>query len=95
MTRTMTFPNTIRRVRNKAFYFNRQLLSVILNEGLETIGIYDDEYHSSCSRVFMYSRLEHVAFLTTLGVLGDGSFRDCGGLKRISFAEGSEFELIG
>ena len=83
----MTFPNTVRRVRDEAFYFNRQLLSVILNEGLETIGIYEREYHSFCSGVFTYSRLEHVAFSATLRVLGDGAFRDCKKLKRISFAE--------
>ena len=87
MTRTMTFPNTVRRVRDEAFYFSRQLLSVILNEGLETIGIYEGEYRSSCCGVFTCSRLEHVAFPETLRVLGDGTFRDCKKLERISFAE--------
>ena len=43
MTRTMAFPNTVKQVRNEAFYFSSQLLSVILNEGLETIGIYEGE----------------------------------------------------
>ena len=88
MIRTMTFPNTVRRVRDEAFYFSSQLLSVILNEELETIGIYEGEYRSSCCGVFTYSRPEHVAFPATLRVLGDGSFRDCGGLKHIAFAEG-------
>ena len=36
--RTMVFPSTVKEVRDEAFYFSRQLLSVILNDRLETIG---------------------------------------------------------
>ena len=70
----MTFQNTIIRVQNEAFYFNRQLLSAILNEGLETIGSTRASTAHLAVVVFTCSLLEHVAFPATLRVLGTGPF---------------------
>ena len=90
----MVFPSTVKEVRDEAFYFSRQLLSAILNEELEAIGIYEGEYRSSCSEAFTYSRLEHVAFPATLRVLGTGPFATAR-VWSASRSQGSRLELIG
>lgn len=36
--RTVTFPKTVRTVRQEAFYCIKSLLSSVLNEGLEELG---------------------------------------------------------
>ena len=55
--KTATFPDTAREVQDGVFWGNWQLLSVILNEGLEKIGACQDKYESSCYGVFGHTGL--------------------------------------
>lgn len=89
--RTITFPDTVRDVPYSAF-LHTTLLSVVLNEGLETLGKCQARvYHE----VFSHTQLRHVRLPSTLQVLGNGTFLLCENLQEVVFEEGSRLEIIG
>ena len=101
-TRTIIFPNTVRKVRCDAFKGNRSLRSAVLNEGLERLKGYmyqgcdeDGDQFTEIKGVFQNSGLQRVILPSTLRVLGDGTFCYCSKLKSVTFAEGSKLEKIG
>ena len=53
--RTIAFPSTVRAVRDGAFGKNGSLRSVVLNEGLETLGGCGDIKEKSHRGVFYYT----------------------------------------
>lgn len=92
--RTITFAKTIRETRDDAFA-QVSLASVILNEGLETLGAYYDDDDTYNSGVFKGAHLKHVTLPSTLKVLGDKTFYRCKKLKSVTFQNGSKLERIG
>lgn len=93
--RTLALPNSAREVLDGAFGENRRLRSVILNEGLETLGRCADEDGRRHSGVFSNSQLRQIALPSTLRVLGDGAFDRCRELSRVAIREDSALERIG
>lgn len=90
--RTIIFPRMIRIVKNELFYATETLRSVILNEGLEVLGV--DEYQADgdlCKGVFEASGLERVRFPSTLRRIEYGVFKMCARLKSVQFPEGLEY----
>ena len=76
--KTLTFPRTVRETRGYLFW-GGPLRSVVLNEGLQTLG--DD-----AGAVFKDTRLRTVRLPSTLRVLDQETFADCGRLRRVAFA---------
>ena len=67
-------------------------MSVVLNEGLETLG----NYQSGRSEgVFCGTRLRNVALPSTLQTLGDYAFAKCKDLRKVTFEKGSRLKGIG
>lgn len=93
--RTLALPNSAREVLDGAFGENRRLRSVILNEGLETLGGCEDEDGQYHSGVFRNSQLRQIALPSTLRVLGDGTFNRCRELNRVAIREDSALKRIG
>ena len=90
--RTFTFPKGVLRLRDRAFADSEQLRSVVLNEGLETLGEYQGP---NCKGAFRGTKLRSVAVPKTVRLLGDRTFQACAELRRVTFAEGSALEKIG
>lgn len=84
--RTITFPATVRTIRQDAFCRAKSLLSVVLNDGLEVLGT-DEQSHSG---VFQYSGLKRVRFPRTLKRLGRRTFMGCMRLRAGKFPDGLE-----
>ena len=89
-SKAATFPRTVRHVSDCAFA-GPALKSVVLNEGLETLGECQQKYVG----VFNCARLKQVALQSTLRVLGDYAFYCCAQLRRVELREGSRLEEIG
>lgn len=89
--RTITFPNTVRRVMDAAFMY-RALRAVVLNEGLEALGEYQND---NCARVFSTNHLRRVTLPSTLQVLGGSTFASCEDLREVTFAKESRLKAIG
>ena len=89
--RTITFPNTVRRVMDAAFMY-RALRAVVLNEGLEALGEYQND---NCARVFSTNHLRRVTLPSTLQVLGGSTFASCENLREVTFAKESRLKAIG
>lgn len=90
--RTVIFPEMVRTVRQGAFNDLLFLRSVILNEGLETLGT--DEYRPDGEQypgVFQKSLLERVRFPSTLKRIEYNTFRGCRNLKNIDLPEKLEY----
>lgn len=75
--RTIAFPNTVRGARGCAFAENKELISAVLNEGLEVLGEHEKEYGQLLCGVFESTALQRVALPSTLRMLGDHTFREC------------------
>ena len=86
--RTMVFPNTVRAVRQGAFHSVKSLKSVVLNEGLETLGTDDGPGAEACCGVFQESGLERVKLPSTLMVIGRQTFMGCERLRRVRLPDG-------
>ena len=82
--RTITFPNTVRRVMDAAFMY-RALRAVVLNEGLEVL--------ESCA--FQCSRLEKLRVPATVREMHASAFNSCANLRRVEFEEASALLKIG
>ena len=93
--RTVSFPTTVRCVRQRTSKANEALGSVVLNEVLEELGECGDDENYLCGGVFSRARIRHVALPSTLRVLGDNVFHGCRELGSVSFAEGSRLEKTG
>ena len=89
--RTITFPGTVRDVPHSAF-LDTTLLSVILNEGLETLGKCQARVYRG---VFGNTQIRHVTLPSTLQVLGNGTFSGCESLRKVVFEKGSKLRSIG
>ena len=70
--KTITFPNTVRKILDNAFY-RTPLQSVVLNEGLEEL----EEYRYNADGTFSYAKLKQIVLPSTLRVIGNGSFHSC------------------
>lgn len=92
-SKTITFPNTVREVCGNAFQ-GSPLSSAVLNEGLETLGEYKDNWHDA-QGIFCNTQIRCVTLPSTLEELGDATFRSCKHLKRVTFAPGSRLKRIG
>ena len=90
--RTVTFSKGVLRLRDRVFADSEQLRSVVLNEGLETLGEYQGP---NCRGAFRGTKLRSVAVPKTVRLLGDHTFQACAELKCVTFAEGSALEKIG
>ena len=67
----------------------KSLQSVILNEGLETLGIDERSLHQfTYCGVFLESGLKKVRFPSTLKVIRNDAFMCCGNLKSVRFPDG-------
>ena len=82
--RTMALPKTVRTVQQSAFFDVDSLRSVLLNEGLETLG--SDEQGDS--GVFEESGVREVRFPSTLVEIGCAVFRSCECLKSVMLPDG-------
>ena len=69
--RTFTLPKGVLRLRDRAFAESEQLRSVVLNEGLETLGEYQGP---NCRGAFRGTKLRSVAVPKTVRLLGDRTF---------------------
>ena len=89
--RTMTFPNTVRTIRQSSFHEAKSLRSVVLNEGLEVLGT--REHTKEDARdfgVFQESGLERVRLPSTLRRIEHRAFMFCGGLETVDLPDGLE-----
>ena len=75
-------PPSLRKINSGAFSFCRNLQRVVLNEGLEIMGV-DDEESSSGYGVFEFSGTKEIVLPSTLVKLGKNSFKKCHFLERI------------
>lgn len=82
--RTVTLPNTVRKVRDRAFAGSGRLRSVVLNDGLETLGEYQGRNGGGA---FSGTGLRQAELPSTLRVLGDKTFCGCEQLKHVTFAK--------
>ena len=89
--RTATFANTIRDIRDDAFSWADVLLSVEMNEGLETL----DAPEESPRGIFSGTGIRSVAIPSTLRVIGESTFHGCEELERVWVPERSALEEIG
>ena len=89
--RTITFPGTARTVLDSAFH-STALRSVVLNEGLESVG---DLQSSTYAGAFGRTPLRRVTFPSTLCLIGAWTFYECRKLRRATFAAGSALKRIG
>lgn len=88
----MTFPRTVRSVRQGTSCKVESLQSVVLNEGLEVLGT--NEYLPDGKRypgVFEKSGLHSVRLPSTLKRIEYRTFIKCKKLKSVRFPEGLEF----
>lgn len=86
---TLIFPDIIRSIRQGSFRKVKSLRSVVLNEGLETLGT--DEHtldDSAFCGVFQESGLRNVRLPSTLKVIRNCAFLDCSNLKSVSLPDG-------
>ena len=90
-SKTIAFPSTVRKVLDGAFLYT-SVRSVVLNEGLETLGKYLGLRRAG---VFSFTRLKQVALPTTVRALGNAVFYGCGRLERVAFRGESGLEKIG
>lgn len=90
--RTIIFPTMVRTVRNELFYNVKTLRSVILNEGLDTLGT--DEYRPDgdlYKGVFEESGISRIRFPSTLKRIEYGVFKTCARLKSVQLPDGLEY----
>lgn len=93
--RTLIFPSTVREVLDPVFAGNMHLKSVILNEGLERLGQFEDGEFYLCGGVFGQTQLQNIMLPSTLRVLGDYVFDQCYELEHVTFREGNRLEELG
>ena len=91
--KTATFPNTARRVLDRAFA-DTSLRSAVLNEGLERLGGHREECRNRYVGVFCNTKIQKITLPSTLRVLEDDIFDNCRELKSVTFREGSRLEEI-
>ena len=83
-TKTVVFPNTVRENSERTFSYSA-LQSVILNDGLETIG----------PNIFCSSKIKKIIVPKNVTEIEDWAFHGCENLKQVVFEEGSKLEAIG
>ena len=94
--RTITFPRTIKIVRQAAFCEIESLPKVVMNEGLETLGIDELTLNGNLYLgVFQGSGLRSVVFPSTLKRVEYCAFMGCENLKAVCLPEGLEYLGIG
>ena len=82
--RTIIFPNMVRTVRQGAFRDVKSLVSVVLNEGLETLGTEEQSLNQlKFCGVFQESGVKRVKFPSTLKVIGNEAFMGCKNLRSV------------
>lgn len=89
--RTLILPKMVRAVQQGAFYQVESLRSVLLNEGLETLG--DDRYQRDRRMsfgAFQESGLRRMRLPSTLKRIAHRAFMDCKALRTVSFPTGLE-----
>ena len=90
--RTITFPNTVKIVRQSSFSRAEMLRSATLNEGLEALGTDECKPDGKLySGVFQKSGLRRVRLPSTLRRIECGAFADCASLKSVSLPEALEY----
>lgn len=85
----VSFPRSLRVLRQAAFAKCERLRTVVLNEGLETLGT--DEYSENGEirhGVFGYSAVESVSFPSTLKRIEYSAFEGCESLRSVFLPEG-------
>ena len=87
--KTATFPNTIRKVTDGAFIAT-SVVSMVLNEGLETFGGRKDKVKG----VFRQTTLKQIMFPSTLKKIEYCTFQDYFELRHVQFHERSRLERI-
>ena len=91
---TIVFPNTTREIAEDAIT-RVAPSSLVLNEGLERLGGCKDEGKVTHNGTFGCTQLEQITIPSTLRVLGDSTFSDCGDLRQVTIAKGSRLEMVG
>ena len=79
--KSVTLPNTIRKIGDGAFWKCEQLASIVIPEGVESIGVYA---FSECKK------LETVTLPNTIKTIGEYAFYKCEQLTGIIIPEGVE-----
>ena len=96
--KTVIFPSTVREAPDDVFW-QTEIRSAILNEGLETLGQYQSnvwgEIMMRCRGVFDSTELRKVKLPSTLQRLEDYVFARCRSLREVVFGEKSALEYIG
>ena len=89
--KTVTFPNTVKTVKNDAFSGKLEkmgtLESAILNEGLERLGECKYRYGDYHNGAFTYSKIKRITLPSTLKMLGDYTFSSCEIIGQITFRQ--------
>ena len=73
-------PKSVKSIGNNAFYECRNLSSVILQEGLESIGGW----------CFCYTAIKEITIPKSVKSIGSGAFYDCKNLISVTLQEGLE-----
>ena len=82
--KTIIFPSTVRDTYERAFSYSA-LQSVVLNEGLETLG----------EDTFCNSKIKRITVPKSVTKIEDRAFENCERLRGVIFADGSKLEKIG
>lgn len=92
--KTVTFPNTVRKVLDGSFR-NMPLKSAVLNEGLQVLGGLKGEDGNNHRGVFSNSQIRDITFPSTLRVFGDETFNSCKYLSRVASRQKASVEADG
>ena len=77
---SVEIPGTVKIIKEQAFYFCKNLKSVILHDGITEIG---DYAFNACSS------LESIEFPSTVETIGGGSLAFCKSLRKVTLPEGT------
>ena len=83
--RVVVFPKPVRRVEGDAFQYTQSLRQVVLNDGLEELGI-------GC---FCQSGIEATRIPDSVVEVAEKAFYSCLDLRSVALGEGSRLEKIG
>ena len=87
---SVTVPDSVRTVAEGAFFGCKELRTVVLNEGLETLGCSGKDEKELRGMVFAGSGIESIRIPSTLKVIEAVTFCGCMSLKSVEFSEGLE-----
>ena len=85
---SVTFPASLRRIRQGAFCGCENLRTAKFSEGLEVLGTDEYGYEDMTNGVFEESGLEDVRLPSTLKMIEHSAFEGCENLRRVQLPDG-------